>query len=81
MLRVLKLQGNRIDTLPGEVGKLKKLELLDLSFNRLQHLPSELLLASRLKVLIANGNKLVSLPEPPREDPDAKADRMAKLAA
>lgn len=81
LLRILKLQGNRLESLPPDIGKLGKLELVDASFNRLDRLPPEILLASRLKVLLAKGNKLVSLPEPPREDPDVKADRLAKMAA
>lgn len=58
----LYLNHNALSSVPGEVSKLRHLELLDLSGNSLTSIPGELGMLSRLKELYLFDNHIVTLP-------------------
>ncbi len=61
-LKRLDLSGNRLATLPAEVGNLTNLKQLDLSGNRLATLPAEVGNLTNLKQLNLSANQLTALP-------------------
>lgn len=66
-LKELKLNNNRISTLPMQFGHLPQLIYLDLSFNKLVILPSGIIQCKSLQVLKLDRNKLEVLEEPVTE--------------
>ena len=58
----LYLNHNALSTVPGEIAKLKHLELLDLSGNSLTSVPGELGMLTRLKELYLFDNHIITLP-------------------
>lgn len=62
-IRVLKLYGNRFDSLPTNISEFKNLEKLYVGKNNLKYLPSSIGELKKLKVLSLTANKLDSLPE------------------
>lgn len=61
-LRVLILAGNKIKSIPPEIGTLTKLEWLDLSNNKITELPKEISNLKNLKVIHINRNELITVP-------------------
>ena len=61
-LTALHLNGNRLTSLPPEIGRLRKLRHLDLSGNKLQELPAELGMLVDLKTLYLFDNDVQDLP-------------------
>lgn len=63
-LRVLSLRGNRLRTLPADIGRLKNLEELYLSNNYLNinSLPFTLTFCHKLHTLFLDNNRFTSLP-------------------
>ncbi|KQV54500.1 leucine-rich repeat-containing protein kinase family protein [Duganella sp. Root336D2] len=62
-LRWLILTDNRIEQLPGEIGKCIDMQKLMLSGNRLSALPSALANCSKLELLRISANRLPELPD------------------
>jgi len=58
----LHLGGNRIDSVPREIGLLKKLQVFYLGGNQLTEIPSEIGLLTQLKVFALCENQLETLP-------------------
>lgn len=58
----LDLTGQRLSSLPAEIGQLSNLEVLTLSRNELTSLPVEIGGLSKLRSLLLTGNRLTSLP-------------------
>jgi len=61
-LTSLRLNGNRIATLPPEIRQLRQLQYLFLYSNQLTSLPAEIGQLVSLKRLLASNNKLTTLP-------------------
>jgi len=57
-LRKLELAGNKLESLPAEMGQLFKLEKLQIQSNKLKYLPSSLCQLANLKDLWLYGNPL-----------------------
>lgn len=61
-VKVLRLYGNYIDTLPDWIGELESLEKLYLGKNKLRHLPESIGNLKNLKLLSAQYNDIEFLP-------------------
>ncbi len=61
-LEYLSLEGNKLTTLPPEIGYLKNLEVLDLNINELTSIPPEIGKLTKLRLLNLKKNKLTSIP-------------------
>lgn len=62
-LRVLRLYGNEIDSIPDRISELVNLEKLYLGRNNLKYLPASIGELKNLKILQVQYNQLESLPE------------------
>lgn len=62
-LKVLKLYGNKLETLPDEIGDLENLEKLYLGKNNIKRLPASIGKLKKLKILSAQYNLIDSLPD------------------
>jgi leucine-rich repeat protein SHOC2 len=62
-IKVLKLYGNRFDSLPSDIVEFKNLEKLYVGKNDLRYLPASIGELKKLKILSLTANKLDSLPE------------------
>ena len=62
-LETLYLHGNRLRTLPVEIGRLAELEALQISYNRLVALPASMSGLRELRILKMYSNRLTELPE------------------
>ncbi len=62
-IKVLKLYGNQLDSLPARIGELVTLEELFLGKNNLKTLPPEIGKLKNLKILSAQYNNIASLPD------------------
>lgn len=60
-LQTLSLDGNRLDSLPEELGSLVQLSSLGLSFNDFPQIPAVLERLSALDKLSMAGNRVVTL--------------------
>ncbi|KAI9595906.1 hypothetical protein BDF19DRAFT_440526 [Syncephalis fuscata] len=61
-LRTLKLQRNKLRTLPARIGALEQLRELDVSENEIESLPPDLANATALEELRCMGNQLTEVP-------------------
>ena len=61
-MQVLKIQFNKLYTLPPEIGDLENLRELYLEFNNLTHLPPEIGKLSNLRILEIGRNNLIKIP-------------------
>ncbi|MES2355345.1 MAG: hypothetical protein V4568_13305 [Pseudomonadota bacterium] len=61
-LVTFKLKNNRLETLPDEIGKLERLQILDVGENRLTALNNQIGRLRQLEELDVSKNKLPSLP-------------------
>jgi internalin A len=59
----LDLEGNKLESLPPEIGKLSALTTLKVGGNVLQSLPSELRLLRQLTLIDFENNPVTTLPE------------------
>ena len=62
MLKKLTLAKNKIELIPKDFGKLRKLQNLDLSFNCIQSVPSSLDQLEKLKEIFLSNNNLTTFP-------------------
>lgn len=62
-LKVLKLYGNRLDSIPSRIGELVNLEKLFIGRNNIKSLPESIGKLKKLKILSAQYNELTGLPE------------------
>ena len=62
-MQELNLSWNRLETLPKEIGELKRLQELHIYWNQLKTLPKEIRELKKLKVLDLSGNRLETLPK------------------
>lgn len=62
-LRRLSMLGNKLETLPSQLGLLHALQELDMSYNQLASLPDELGMLENLLTLELSSNRLRELPE------------------
>lgn len=62
-IRVLKLYGNHIDSLPERIGELVNLEKLYVGRNQLKYIPESIGNLKQLKLFSAQYNDLASLPD------------------
>jgi len=62
-LKYLNLNSNKYSTIPENIGKLKKLEILDVSYNNLISLPKAIGDLESLKFLYLNYNLITSIPD------------------
>lgn len=62
-LKVLRLYGNQLDSIPARIGELENLEKLYLGRNRLTSLPKEIGNLKKLKLLSIQYNDIETLPE------------------
>ncbi|XP_067825640.1 E3 ubiquitin-protein ligase LRSAM1 isoform X2 [Heptranchias perlo] len=63
MLKILDLHGNRLTSLPEEMGQLLALQVLNVEQNHLKSLPSSLATLAQLQTLNLKGNRIRKLPE------------------
>jgi len=61
-IKVLKLYGNRFDSLPSNIAEFKNLEKLYVGKNDLKYLPASIGELKKLKILSLTANKIDSLP-------------------
>jgi hypothetical protein len=62
-LRVVRLNYNKLQTVPPEIYLLERLQVLELSGNLIESLPEEMEDLVRLRELDISGNKLTSIPD------------------
>uniref|UniRef100_UPI00398E353C E3 ubiquitin-protein ligase LRSAM1 isoform X2 n=1 Tax=Pristiophorus japonicus TaxID=55135 RepID=UPI00398E353C len=63
MLKILDLHGNRLTSLPEDMGQLFSLQVLNVEQNQLKSLPSSLATLAQLQTLNLKGNRIRKLPE------------------
>lgn len=63
-METLLLGSNELSYIPGEIGRVEKLDLLDLSQNNLEYLPASLAALRELTTLFLHDNYLGGLPDP-----------------
>jgi Leucine-rich repeat (LRR) protein len=64
IMQALDLDGNRLTTIPADIGECTELEILRLSRNKLRALPSSLQRCSRLRLLAVSHNVITCIPPP-----------------
>lgn len=62
-LKVLRLYGNNIDSIPDRIAELTKLEKLYIGRNNLKYIPASIGKLTNLKILSVQYNEIDSLPE------------------
>ncbi len=62
-IRWLILTDNHLETLPADIGKLKKLQKLMLAGNRLKTLPAEMVACQNLELVRLSANRLEEIPD------------------
>ncbi|RKP08577.1 hypothetical protein THASP1DRAFT_29625 [Thamnocephalis sphaerospora] len=77
-LRVLRLQRNKIRTLPARIGACEQLRELDVSDNEIESLPPDLANAAALEELRCVGNQLTEVPTAWRRMRAVKVMRLDK---